>query len=88
MQRIKSISYNWRATPDGGEASEWAQVGYNSVEKIEEYWEHGAGVFYEVYYEGGTMNRIHNPNVVVFETVKEGEGVVAGAAEPMEDLPF
>ena len=75
---IKGINYNWFATPENGEEfSSWF-IGMNyrndiSVIKIKEHRAEGEGDkwYYDVFLSDGTMERIFNPNVVVFDNEEE-----------------
>ena len=76
--KIKGITYNWFVTPENGEEfSSWF-IGMNyrndiSVIKIEEHRPAGEGDkwYYDVFLSDGTMERIFNPNVVVFDNEEE-----------------
>lgn len=76
--KIKGIKYNWFATPENGEEfSSWF-IGMNyrndiSVIKIKEHQPAGEGDkwYYDVFLSDGTMERIFNPNVVVFDNEEE-----------------
>lgn len=71
---IKEIQYNWFGTPKDGEQFSLCSVGKRyrndiSVIKIEEHqsqWE-GDKWYYDVFLSDGTIDRIFNPNAVVFE---------------------
>lgn len=73
---ITGINYNWYATPENGEEFTNRTVGvrYGNVtcDNIKEHSAAGNGDrwFYDISYSDGSIERIFNPNQVVFTEAK------------------
>lgn len=77
-KRITRITYNWHQVNWDGSAGEdynEYSIGQKSVTEIIEHPAIGEGDkwFYDVYFEDGHMERLFNPNIVVYQDLPKVE---------------
>ncbi|MTI61844.1 MAG: hypothetical protein FH762_18000 [Firmicutes bacterium] len=73
--KIETLFYNWNFELEGGEGFSRYTVGEGGVIKIEEDFCHVKGDkhWYDVLFEDGHIERIFNPNQVVYVAYEEAE---------------
>jgi len=83
MEKIISLTYNWRTDALGNEHSERFDVDIDDVLQITEEADYGHFIGYNVLFRNGSVTRIHNPNAVGFAIPER-----IAETQPLEDLPF